>query len=55
MGKTLRIDLQQKMRDVDAKKRGTEILLEEMGAQRSEAEAQQVMTSVHDVVDRHKR
>lgn len=32
------------MRDVDAKKEGTEVLLEEMGVQRSEAEAQQVPT-----------
>lgn len=32
------------MKDVEAKKRGTDVLLEEMGAQRSEAEAQQVCT-----------
>lgn len=31
-----------KMKEVEAKKRGTELLLEEMGVQRSEAEAQQV-------------
>lgn len=30
------------MKEVEAKKLGTEVLLEEMGAQRSEAEAQQV-------------
>lgn len=40
--KTLRGDLKLKMKDVEAKKQGTEILLEEMGVQRSEAEAQQV-------------
>lgn len=39
---TLRDDLKLKMKDVEAKKKGTEVLLEEMGAQRSEAEAQQV-------------
>lgn len=39
---TLRDDLKLKMKDVEAKKRGTEVLLDEMGAQRSEAEAQQV-------------
>ena len=30
------------MKEVEAKKQGTELLLEEMGVQRSEAEAQQV-------------
>lgn len=30
------------MKEVEAKKQGTEILLDEMGVQRSEAEAQQV-------------
>lgn len=40
---TLRSDLKLKMKDVEAKKQGTEILLEEMGVQRSEAEAQQVL------------
>lgn len=39
---TLRDDLKLKMKEVDAKKLGTEVLLEEMGVQRSEAEAQQV-------------
>lgn len=39
---TLRDDLKLKMKEVEAKKLGTEVLLEEMGAQRSEAEAQQV-------------
>ncbi|CAN0577528.1 unnamed protein product [Ectocarpus sp. 12 AP-2014] len=38
----LRDDLKLKMKEVDAKKRGTDVLLEEMGTQRSEAEAQQV-------------
>eukprot|EP00904_Undaria_pinnatifida_P003150 jgi/Undpi1/12836/HiC_scaffold_7.g02503.m1 len=38
---TLRDDLKLKMKDVEAKKQGTEVLLEEMGVQRSEAEAQQ--------------
>lgn len=40
--KTLRDDLKLKMKEVEAKKLGTEVLLEEMGEQRSEAEAQQV-------------
>lgn len=39
------------MKDVEAKKRGTDDLLEEMGAQRSEAEAQQVNA----VNSRHRR
>lgn len=38
----MRDDLKLKMKDVEAKKQGTELLLEEMGVQRSEAEAQQV-------------
>ncbi|CAM9397550.1 unnamed protein product, partial [Discosporangium mesarthrocarpum] len=39
----LRDDLKRKMKVVEAKKQGTECLLEEMGHQRSEAEAQQVI------------
>lgn len=42
LSQTLRDDLKLKMKEVDAKKRGTDVLLEEMGVQRSEAEAQQV-------------
>lgn len=38
----MRDDLKLKMKEVEAKKHGTEVLLEEMGVQRSEAEAQQV-------------
>lgn len=38
----MRDDLKLKMKEVEAKKQGTEQLLEEMGVQRSEAEAQQV-------------
>lgn len=35
-----------KMKDVEGKKQATEVLLEEMGVQRSEAEAQQVLNFV---------
>eukprot|EP00752_Nemacystus_decipiens_P011484 g10196.t1 len=43
---TLRDDLKVKMKEVEAKKLGTEVLLEEMGVQRSEAEAQQAIADV---------